>query len=362
MEPFCPHYHECGGCDLQHLDYDQQLTYKQQTLRQLMRKFSGNDIELDAPLLGDSLAYRRRARVSLFVDKKTRQLHFGFRKKQSKQIAQVTDCPVLAPELNVLLPDIYSALKAFKKPEQLGHVELVLGDNGPCITLRHLSALTTVETNALTELAKRHHVSLYLMPATDQLNLVEGDMPFYQEVGVKIPFAPNNFIQVNQAVNKKMVKQAVEWLDPQKSDRVLDLFCGVGNFSLPIAKLAKHVVGVEGVAEMVEKATNNASLNQINNAQFYHANLEQDFEGQVWAAERFDKVLLDPARAGASGIIDQVSELGAQRVVYVSCNPATLARDSQSLMEQGYKLTKLGMLDMFPHTSHLESMALFEKS
>ncbi|HHX8585120.1 TPA: 23S rRNA (uracil(1939)-C(5))-methyltransferase RlmD [Vibrio diabolicus] len=362
VEPFCPHYHECGGCDLQHLDYDQQLTYKQQTLRQLMRKFSGNDIELDALLLGDSLAYRRRARVSLFVDKKTRQLHFGFRKKQSKQIAQVTDCPVLAPELNVLLPEIYSALKAFKKPEQLGHVELVLGDNGPCITLRHLSALTASETQSLTELAKRRNASLYLMPATDQLNLVEGDMPFYQEVGVKIPFAPNNFIQVNQAVNKKMVKQAVEWLDPQKSDRVLDLFCGVGNFSLPIAKLAKHVVGVEGVAEMVEKATNNASLNQINNAQFYHANLEQDFEGQVWTAEQFDKVLLDPARAGASGIIDQVSELGAQRVVYVSCNPATLARDSQSLMEQGYKLTKLGMLDMFSHTSHLESMALFEKS
>lgn len=362
VEPFCPHYHECGGCDLQHLDYNQQLTYKQQTLRQLMRKFSGNDIELDAPLLGDSLAYRRRARVSLFVDKKTRQLHFGFRKKQSKQIVQVTDCPVLAPELNVLLPEIYSALKAFKKPEQLGHVELVLGDNGPCITLRHLSALTASETQSLTELAKRRNASLYLMPATDQLNLVEGDMPFYQEVGVKIPFAPNNFIQVNQAVNQKMVKQAVDWLDPQKSDRVLDLFCGVGNFSLPIAKLAKHVVGVEGVAEMVEKATNNASLNQINNAQFYHANLEQDFEGQVWSAERFDKVLLDPARAGASGIIDQVSELGAQRVVYVSCNPATLARDSQSLMEQGYKLTKLGMLDMFPHTSHLESMALFEKS
>ncbi|MBS9952855.1 23S rRNA (uracil(1939)-C(5))-methyltransferase RlmD [Vibrio alginolyticus] len=362
VEPFCPHYHECGGCDLQHLDYDQQLTYKQQTLRQLMRKFSGSDIELDAPLLGYSQAYRRRVRVSLFVDKKTRQLHFGFRKKQSKQIAQVTDCPVLAPELNVLLPEIYSALKAFKKPEQLGHLELVLGDNGPCITLRHLSALTTSETQSLTELAKRHGASLYLMPSTEQLDLIEGDMPFYQEVGVKIPFAPNNFIQVNQGVNQQMVKQAVEWLDPQKSDRVLDLFCGLGNFSLPVAKLAKYVVGVEGVAEMVEKATNNASLNQINNAQFYHANLEQDFEGQAWAAERFDKVLLDSARAGASGIIDQVSELGAQRVVYVSCNPATLARDSQSLIEQGYKLTKLGMLDMFPHTSHLESMALFEKS
>jgi 23S rRNA (uracil1939-C5)-methyltransferase len=362
VEPFCPHYHECGGCDLQHLDYDQQLTHKQQTLRQLMRKFAGHDIELDEPVLGDSLGYRRRARVSLFVDKKTHQLHFGFRKKQSKQIAQVTDCPVLASQLNVLLPEIYAVLQKFKKPEQLGHVELVLGDNGPCITLRHLNKLTQSETEALVDLALRYNATLYLMPETDQLDLIEGEMPFYQENGVKVPFTPNNFIQVNQVVNQKMVEQAIEWLDPQKNDRVLDLFCGLGNFSLPIAKLAKHVVGVEGVAEMVEKATNNALLNQINNAQFYHANLEQDFEGQVWAAEKFDKVLLDPARAGASGIIDQVSALGAQRVVYVSCNPATLARDSQSLLEQGYKLTKLGMLDMFPHTSHLESMALFEKS
>ncbi len=160
-----------------------------------MRKFAGSDIELDAPVLGESLGYRRRARVSLFVDKKTRQLHFGFRKKQSKQIAQVTDCPVLAPELNVLLPEIYSTLKAFKKPEQLGHVELVLGDNGPCVTLRHLSKLTEKETNTLVELAKRHHASLYLMPETDQLDLIEGEVPFYQEAGVTVPFTPNNFIQ-----------------------------------------------------------------------------------------------------------------------------------------------------------------------
>ncbi len=362
VEPFCPHYHECGGCDLQHLNYDQQLTHKQQTLRQLMRKFSGSDIELDAPVLGEQFGYRRRARVSLFVDKKTRHLNFGFRKKQSKQIAQVTDCPVLAPQLNVLLPEIYTALQNFKKPEQLGHVELVLGDNGPCITLRHMNKLAEVEIEALVELAKRHNATLYLMPETDQLDLIEGEKPFYQETGVTVPFTPNNFIQVNQAVNRQMVSQAIQWLDPRKSDRVLDLFCGLGNFSLPLAKLVNQVVGVEGVAEMVEKATNNASLNQINNAQFYHANLEQDFEGQTWSAEKFDKILLDPARAGASGIIDQVSVLGAERVVYVSCNPATLARDSQSLIEQGYQLTKLGMLDMFPHTSHLESMALFEKS
>ncbi len=362
VEPFCPHYHECGGCDLQHLDYGQQLTHKQQTLRQLMRKFAGSDIELDAPVLGEPLGYRRRARVSLLVDKKTRQLQFGFRKKQSKQIAQVIDCPVLAPQLNVLLPEIYAELQKFKKPEQLGHVELVLGDNSPCITLRHMSKLAESEIEALVALAKRHHATLYLMPENDQLDLIEGEIPFYQETGVTVPFTPNNFIQINQVVNQKMVAQAMDWLDPQQDDRVLDLFCGLGNFSLPLAKLVKQVVGVEGVAEMVEKATNNASLNQINNAQFYHANLELDFKGQTWSAEKFDKILLDPARAGASGIIDQVSALGAQRVVYVSCNPATLARDSQSLIEQGYQLTKLGMLDMFPHTSHLESMALFEKS
>ena len=142
---------------------------------------------------------------------------------------------------------------------------------------------------------------------------------------------------------------------------MLDLFCGLGNFSLPIAKQVKSVTGVEGVDEMVKKATHNAQVNQIENAQFYQANLEQDMSGQLWAREKFDKILLDPARAGASGIVEQVSALGATRVVYVSCNPATLARDSQSLLSQGFELKKLGMLDMFPHTSHLESMALFVK-
>ena len=362
VEPFCPHYRQCGGCDLQHMNYVQQLTYKQQTLRQLMQKFAGRDIELMPPILGLEREYRRRARVSVFVDKKTRQLHFGFRQKQSKHITQITNCPVLAPELNQLLPEIYALLKTSKKPEKLGHVELVLGDNGPCITLRHMGKLSANEQGKLVELAKRHHATLYLMPETDQLLRVEGEMPFYKETGVKVLFEPNNFIQVNQTVNQKMVEQAIDWLDLQANERVLDLFCGLGNFSLPIAKQVMSVVGVEGVPEMVVKAANNATLNNIDNAQFYHANLEQDFAGQIWSKEKFDKVLLDPARAGASGIIDQISSLGVQRIVYVSCNPATLARDSQSLLEQGYQLTRLGMLDMFPHTSHLESMALFEKS
>ena len=224
-----------------------------------------------------------------------------------------------------------------------------------------LKALKGNEQKLLEQFAAENQASLYLMPESDELNRVVGESAHYLEAGVTIPFEPNNFIQVNQNVNQAMVEQALSWLELSEQDRVLDLFCGLGNFSLPMAKQVASVVGVEGVDVMVEKAANNAQVNGISNTAFYQANLEQDGSGQPWAAEKFDKILLDPARAGASGIIEQISVLGASRVVYVSCNPATLARDSQSLLNQGYKLQKLGMLDMFPHTSQLESMALFVK-
>ncbi|NOI14561.1 23S rRNA (uracil(1939)-C(5))-methyltransferase RlmD [Vibrio hepatarius] len=361
VEPFCPHYQQCGGCNMQHLSIDDQREYKQHTLSQLMKKFSGQTAQLDAPITGDERGYRRRARISLLLDKKSRQLQFGFRKKHSKEIVNVTHCPVLAPELDELLPELQSLLAGFSHQDTLGHVELVKADNTRIIVLRHSKALKDDDNNALVEFANRHQASLYLMPQNDQLNLICGDSGYYLEAGVEIAFEPNNFIQVNQQVNDSMVKQAVDWLALSSQDRVLDLFCGLGNFSLPIAQQVASVVGVEGVDAMVEKAAANAARNGLSNAQFYQANLEQDFSGQIWAGEKFDKVLLDPARAGASGIVDQLSALGAERVVYVSCNPATLARDSQSLLSQGFKLEKLGMLDMFPHTSHLESMALFVK-
>ncbi|GAB2636703.1 23S rRNA (uracil(1939)-C(5))-methyltransferase RlmD [Vibrio panuliri] len=359
VQPFCRHYHQCGGCNLQHLEEPAQLQYKQQALSGLMRKFSGQTLELSAPITGESLGYRRRARISVMLDKKTRQLQFGFRRKQSKQIVTVTDCPVLDVDLNAMLPELYQLLQTFTRQDSIGHVELVKGDNTKVMVLRHLKPLTSKEQQQLESFAKQHQATLYLMPQAEQLDLVVGEEAHYLETGTKIPFAPNNFIQVNQTVNQKMVAQALAWLELSKADHVLDLFCGLGNFSLPMAQLAKSVIGVEGVDAMVVKASENARLNQIDNVSFYQANLEQDMSSQPWASEKFDKILLDPARAGASGIVDQLAGLGAQRVVYVSCNPATLARDSQSLLEQGYQLEKLGMLDMFPHTGHLESMALF---
>ncbi|WP_159654917.1 23S rRNA (uracil(1939)-C(5))-methyltransferase RlmD [Vibrio atypicus] len=361
VEPFCPHYQECGGCNMQHTDVSTQQQHKQQTLAQLMKKFAGQTAELEAPITGDSKGYRRRARVSLMVDKKTRQLKFGFRKKQSKDIVNVTHCPVLAPELNQLIPPLQKMLQGFSNQDALGHIELVKGDNTRVIVLRHMKPLKEQDQAQLEAFAAEQQATLYLMPQTDQLDRIVGEQAHYLEAGVTIPFEPNNFIQVNQQVNAQMVEQALNWLEFAEQDRVLDLFCGLGNFSLPMAKTAQHVIGVEGVDSMVEKATFNAKLNQLDNAVFYQANLEQDMTGQPWASEKFDKLLLDPARAGASGIVDQISELGATRVVYVSCNPATLARDSQSLLNQGFQLDKLGMLDMFPHTSHLESMALFVK-
>ncbi|WP_413285190.1 23S rRNA (uracil(1939)-C(5))-methyltransferase RlmD [Vibrio sp. MA40-2] len=385
IEPFCPHYKECGGCNMQHLSYDGQTEYKQQSLNQLVTKFttkkndsrgkahSGKQSDLadstefvqeieQVPFItGEQLGYRRRARISLYLNKKNAQLEFGFRQKQSKQIVQITQCAALEPKLNQLLPDLYILLSRFKKPVELGHVELALGDKQPVVTLRVMKALPEPDLSALVQFAKTNQLSMYLLVEKEPLQLIFGEKPSYSEGGFTIPFLPTNFIQVNRKVNQQMVEQAIKWLNPEPEDRVLDLFCGLGNFSLPIALKAQSVVGVEGVQEMVEQAEDNAKLNNINNIQFYHANLENDITENSWAQSKFDKVLLDPARAGAAGVVEQLAKLGAYRIVYVSCNPATLARDTQSLLEQGFKLIRLGMLDMFPHTSHLESMALFEK-
>ncbi|WP_299694559.1 23S rRNA (uracil(1939)-C(5))-methyltransferase RlmD [uncultured Vibrio sp.] len=362
LKPFCKHFNQCGGCHLQHLGYSSQVEHKTQSLMHLMNPYQSDITEIIPPILGDKTGYRRRARISLFVDKKTQQLQFGFRKKQSKLIENITDCAVLDPRLNALLPKLKSLLNTFNSLTSLGHVELVLGDTNPVMVLRHLKPLAETDEQALIMLAKEEGATLYSMPETDKLVRLVGDTPAYSETGVTLPFEPNHFIQVNQKVNQQMVAQAIEWLEPQVDERVLDLFCGLGNFSLPIAQQSSFVVGVEGVDEMVQQATSNAALNQLGNTEFYQANLEEELSSQPWAKEKFDKVLLDPARAGASGIVDQISALGAKRVVYVSCNPATLARDSESLEKQGYQLAKLGMLDMFPHTSHLESMALFIKA
>ncbi|MEZ9330137.1 23S rRNA (uracil(1939)-C(5))-methyltransferase RlmD [Vibrio breoganii] len=357
---FCPHFQQCGGCTLQHMPYEQQLEVKQQAFSKVMSKVAPQQ-ELEAPIVGNSRSYRRRARISLLWDTKKSKLHFGFREGQSKNIVTVSQCPVLADSLAGLFPEMKTLLEGLSQPKILGHLELVEADNTKVILLRTSAELRAKDSKAVLDFAQQKNLTLYLHEGQNKPKKLCGESPRCDETGFELDFLPTDFIQVNRSVNQQMVSQAIEWLDVNENERVLDLFSGVGNFTFPLSAKAKAVVGIEGVDEMVSRASDNAKTLGIDTAEFYQANLAELTGKEGWASERFDKILLDPARAGAAGVVEKLSSFEASRIVYVSCNPATLARDSESLLEQGYKVVKMRILDMFPHTGHLESMVLFEK-
>lgn len=352
--PRCPHYGICGGCQQQHASIELQQQSKRAALARLMKR------DVDDIIAASPWGYRRRARLSLNYQPKSQQLQMGFRKANASEIVDVVQCPVLVPTLGALLPAVRECLSELKSVRQLGHVELVQADNGPLMVLRHTAALPAADKEKLERFSQSHGLSLYLAPQSEILEHIRGEAPWYTSDGLRLVFSPRDFIQVNDGVNQLMVRTALEWLDIQPQDRVLDLFCGMGNFTLPLAKRAAQVVGVEGVPALVAKGQENAALNGLHNVTFFHENLEEDVTRQAWAKHGFDKVLLDPARAGAAGVMLHIIKLAPRRVVYVSCNPATLARDSDVLLQAGYTIQRLAMLDMFPHTGHLESMVLFE--
>lgn len=352
--PRCPHFGICGGCQQQHASIELQQQSKRAALARLMKR------EVDDIIAASPWGYRRRARLSLNYQPKSQQLQMGFRKANASEIVDVVQCPVLVPTLGALLPAVRECLSELKSVRQLGHVELVQADNGPLMVLRHTAALPAADKEKLERFSQSHGLSLYLAPQSEILEHIRGEAPWYTSDGLRLVFSPRDFIQVNDGVNQLMVRTALEWLDIQPQNRVLDLFCGMGNFTLPLAKRAAQVVGVEGVPALVAKGQENAALNGLHNVTFFHENLEEDVTRQAWAKHGFDKVLLDPARAGAAGVMLHIIKLAPRRVVYVSCNPATLARDSDVLLQAGYTIQRLAMLDMFPHTGHLESMVLFE--
>ncbi|WP_279063262.1 23S rRNA (uracil(1939)-C(5))-methyltransferase RlmD [Lelliottia amnigena] len=354
VAPRCPHFGVCGGCQQQHASVALQQSSKSTALARLM-KHDVNEI-----IAGQPWGYRRRARLSLSYEPKTQKLAMGFRKAASNDIVDVKQCPVLAPHLEALLPHLRNCLSDLQGVRALGHVELVLADNGPLMVLRHTAPLSAQDREKLERFSHSHELTLFLAPQSEILERVSGDAPWYLSDGLRLTFSPRDFIQVNDGVNQQMVAKAIEWLDVQPDDRVLDLFCGMGNFTLPLAQRAASVVGVEGVNALVEKGQQNAGHNTLENVTFFHENLEEDVTQQPWAKHGFDKILLDPARAGASGVMQHIIKLAPKRVVYVSCNPATLARDSEALLSAGYQIQRLAMLDMFPHTGHLESMVLFQ--
>ncbi|KTA81140.1 23S rRNA (uracil(1939)-C(5))-methyltransferase RlmD [Aeromonas salmonicida] len=363
IAPFCNHYRECGGCNAQHLGEADQQAAKEAGLVSLFERLGQIKAPVLEPVLtGESRAYRRVCRLAIKFDKNGRCTRVGFRRRQSNDLVEIEGCPVLAEPLSALIVPLRECLNRLKSQRELGHAELIQAEQGIMMLLRHTGRPNEADRALLVAFAKSQGIDLYLQAADERIEpLHQVFQPSYSLDGLSLAFAPGDFIQVNGPINQSMVAQALAWLGASKDDKVLDLFCGIGNFTLSLARQAREVVGVEGELAMVARAEENARRNGIDNARFYKADLSGDIVGMSWAREGFDLVLLDPARPGALEVMGHVVKLSPKRVVYVSCNPVTLARDSQVLVKGGYRLVRLGMLDMFPHTGHLESMALFER-
>lgn len=360
----CVHFGRCGGCSVQHVPHAEQLALKQRMLAEQLQRVAGVEPEQwAAPLTGPEFAYRRRARVAVRWDVKAKRLDVGFRAAASQDIVAIDECPVLVQALQPIMMQLPGVLKSFSKPQVLGHVELFWGTSS-AVLVRHTAPLAETDLNNLKAFCHTHDAQLWLHGEGDPQPVDASQSLGYrlEPWDLELAYRPGDFIQVNAAVNTAMIEQALDWLAPQADERVLDLFCGLGNFALPLAKTVKEVVAVEGVATMVERATRNAMSNDLHNVAFFQADLSQPLDKAEWAAQGFTAVLLDPPRDGAFEVVRKLKTLGARRLLYVSCNPATLARDTVELLSQGYRLKRAGILDMFPQTAHVEAMALFEAS
>ncbi len=365
VAPKCAHYDECGGCDLQHLTLAQQRSHKELALVSLMAKLSHTEAETLVPAItGEQWAYRRRARLATYYNQENKKTTLGFRAQSSKEVINISSCPVLATPLSALISPLSKVLNQLSGRRALGHVELIDVDNGQFVVVRMTKDLSEKDSQKLTQFAKVHGINLIVQGNEGELLVLEGpkELPFYTLNGeLKLSFTPGNFVQVNGEINRAMVEQAVQWLQVKADERVLDLFCGVGNFSLPLAKSGAEVIGVEGVPEMVKQARENAANSGLNNVSFFHTDLSADLSEEPWLG-KVDKLLLDPARAGAFESLQWLKKMKPKAIVYVSCDPSSLARDSEPLLKHGYKLKRLGLIDMFPQTHHIEAMALFELS
>ncbi len=373
VEAQCAVFGECGGCVLQHLDEKIQIQYKQQQLLENLKKIGNvQPEELLPPITGPAWGYRRRARLGAkFVPKKGGMI-VGFRERNSSYIQPTDNCAVLNSNVSDLLPDLRSTLEQTSCNDKIPQVEISVADNAMVMIVRHLQTFVQSDLDLLTEFAKRNDLQVFLQPgnlkSVHPLYPTKPDALFYElpEFDIKIEFLPTDFIQVNAGINQQLISQAVNLLDIQAQDTVLDLFCGVGNFTLPLARKSKYVVGVEGDQALVNRALHNKKINGLQHVDFNLGDLfKEDMSSSShgdWLEKKFDKVLLDPPRSGAAEMIKRMPEFGASKVVYVSCGPATLARDAGVMVnEYGYRMTQAGVIDMFTHTAHVESIAVFEK-
>ena len=369
-EPKCSAFDRCGGCSLQHMHSSAQISLKQDRLLKHLRQIGHVEPdEVLEPITGNVWGYRSKARLGVrYVAKKDRVL-VGFRERGSSFITETERCEILHPDVGRIIPELADTISQLELKRQIPQIEVAVGDDQTVLVFRHLVTMPAQDREILISLAKKHGLTVMLQAGSpDELEPLWPSTysPLYyalEDNAIKIEFQPGDFTQVNNSINRKMINRAIELLDLDSGDTVLDLFSGLGNFTLPLARHCATVTGVEGSLAMVKKARMNAELNGIKNASFYFADLYSDeIRHTQWVKQQYSKILLDPPRSGAAGILDYIKRMDARRIVYISCHPATLARDAGVLVsELGYRLTHAGVMDMFPHTAHVESIAVFER-
>lgn len=361
--PRCPHFGLCGGCATQHASLAAQLAAKQDWLVQNLARIGKVESEQLLPALtGPEWGYRHRARLSVRRVPKKGGVLVGFRERRSSYVADLRECPVLPGHVSALIVPLKALAESLSVRARLPQIEVAVADNATALVFRHLEPLTDEDRAHLREFAEHHRVHVWLQPrgpeSAHPFHPAQSEL-FYElpEFAVRLHFRPTDFTQVNHAVNRLLVGRAIELLDPRPGERIADLFCGLGNFSLPIARRGAEVIGFEGSRELVERARANAAANGLV-AQFEVMDL---FAPNLGPYGRFDKLLIDPPRQGAIEVVKALGAPRPQRIVYVSCDPATLARDAGVLVHTGsYRLMAAGVVNMFPHTAHVESIALFE--
>ncbi|GAB1407934.1 23S rRNA (uracil(1939)-C(5))-methyltransferase RlmD [Thermomonas brevis] len=369
VPPRCPHFGSCGGCVLQHLAEDRQIAYKQQVLLDNLQRIGHvAPAQVLPPLRGDAWGYRRKGRFSVRrVEKKDKTL-VGFREQDPRFVADIGECHVVVPQLGSKVAALGALVDGMDGRRDIPQIEFIAGDAATALVFRHLQPLSDGDRAKLAAFGAQHGLAMFLQPGgIDSVHPLDGEAPRLAfrlpQWDVELQFRPLDFIQVNARLNEAMIARALDLLDVQPGERVLDLFCGLGNFTLPLARTAGEgsVVGVEGDAGLVQRARDNAAHNGLANVQFHAADLAKDLAGQAWMKQGFDRLLLDPARSGAIEVLKQLPLKGVQRIVYVSCHPGSLARDAGFLVnELGWTLRAAGVMDMFPHTAHVESIAVFD--
>ncbi len=369
VRPHCEYFGICGGCAMQHLEASAQVAVKQRVLEDSLWDIGqARPEQILPPIQGAPWGYRHRARLGVrYVPKKGGAL-VGFHERRSSYIADMHSCAILPPHVSDLLLPLRELISALSIPDRLPQIEVAVGEQCTALVLRILDPLNAQDEDLLRQFADRHHVALYLQPkgpdTVYRFYPLPGPRLSYRlpEFGLELEFRPTDFTQVNHAVNRVLVRRALRLLDPRPGERIADMFCGLGNFTLPIARSGASVVGVEGSQALVERGRENAARNGLaGQVEFGIANLFACTPESLAALGSFDKMLIDPPREGAIEVIGALGDDAPWRIVYVSCNPATLARDAALLVGKGYTFKAAGAVNMFPQTGHVESVAVFER-